>query len=75
MAHFFGFPPGYFVIRSVATGRPWDVCSDEVEDGTPVILWLEKEQSLVEGRLSRPDIIPSVHELMHLTRLEKTRSE
>ncbi|KAF8560152.1 WD40 repeat-like protein [Imleria badia] len=44
-----GFPPGYFVIRSVATGRLWDVSSDEVEDGTPVILWSEKEQSLVEG--------------------------
>lgn len=51
MAHLFGFPPGYFVIRSVATGRLWDVSSDEVEDGTPVILWPEKEQSLVEGGL------------------------
>ncbi|KAI9570371.1 WD40 repeat-like protein [Boletus coccyginus] len=49
MTHLFGFPPGYFVIRSVATGRLWDVSLDEVEDGTPVILWSEKEQSLVEG--------------------------
>ena len=49
MAQLFGFPPGYFVIRSLATGRLWDVSSDEVEDGTPVILWPEKEQSLVEG--------------------------
>lgn len=49
MAHLSGFPPGYFVIRSVATGRLWDVNSDEVEDGTPVILWPEKEQSLVES--------------------------
>lgn len=37
------------MIRSVATGRLWDVSLDEVEDGTPVILWSEKEQSLVEG--------------------------
>ncbi|KAH0838130.1 hypothetical protein J3R83DRAFT_6380 [Lanmaoa asiatica] len=49
MTHLFGFPPGYFVIRSVATGRLWDVSSDEVEDGTSVILWPEKEQSLVES--------------------------
>lgn len=49
MAHLLGFPPGYFVIRSVATGRLWDVSSDEVEDGTPVILWPEKERSLVES--------------------------
>jgi len=37
------------VIRSVATDRLWDVSSDEVEDGTRIILWPEKEQSLVEG--------------------------
>ena len=49
MAQLFGFPPGYFVIRSVATDRLWDVSSDEVEDGAPIILWPEKEQSLVEG--------------------------
>lgn len=49
MAHLFGFPPGYFVIRSVATGRLWDVSSDGVEDGVQVILWPEKEQSLVES--------------------------
>jgi WD repeat-containing protein 23 len=40
------------VIRSVATDRLWDVSSDEVEDGTRIILWPEKEQSLVEGGLS-----------------------
>lgn len=51
MAQLFGFPPGYFVIRSVATDRLWDVSSDEVEDGTPLILWPQKEQSLVEGEL------------------------
>ncbi|KAF8445715.1 WD40 repeat-like protein [Boletus edulis BED1] len=49
MARLFGFPPGYFVIRSAATSRLWDVTLDEVEDGTPVILWPEKEHSLVEG--------------------------
>jgi len=45
-----GFPPGYFSIRSVATGRLLDVTQDEVEDGTEVILWPEKETSLVETR-------------------------
>jgi hypothetical protein len=30
----FGFPPGYFVVHSVATNRLWDVENDEVEDGT-----------------------------------------
>lgn len=44
-----GFPPGYFVIRSVATNRVLDVQSDEVEDGTELLLWSEKESSLVEG--------------------------
>lgn len=44
-----GFPAGYFVIRSVATCRLWDVDADEIEDGTEIILWPEKEKSLVEG--------------------------
>lgn len=45
----FGFPPGYFVIRSLATGRLWDVSGDGIEDGTEVVLWPEKEHSLVES--------------------------
>ena len=44
-----GFPPGYFVIRSVATNRLLDVKGDSVEDGTEIVLWPEKEGSLVEG--------------------------
>jgi len=44
-----GFPPGYFVIRSVATNRLLDVCMDEIEDGTEIILWPETDSSLVEG--------------------------
>lgn len=44
-----GFPPGYFVIRSLATGRLWDVSGDAVEDGAEVVLWPEKEHSLVES--------------------------
>ena len=48
-----GFPPGYFVIRSVATGRLWDVSLDDVEDGTEIVLWPEKEQSLVESKEAR----------------------
>ncbi|KAI6161431.1 WD40 repeat-like protein [Pisolithus thermaeus] len=53
-AQLFGFPPGYFVIRSLATGRVWDVSADAVEDGTEVILWPEKEHSLIES-LRNPD--------------------
>ncbi len=45
----YGFPPGYFVIRSVATNRLLDVGGDEVEDGTELLLWAEKESSLVES--------------------------
>lgn len=63
----FGFPAGYFIIRSVATKRMWDVEADEIEDGTgafpptpttslladsdneEIVLWPEKEKSLVEG--------------------------
>ena len=48
--HTYGFPPGYFIIKSVATDRLLDVQSDEVEDGTPIILWPETETSLVEGQ-------------------------
>lgn len=48
----FGFPAGYFIIRSVATNRLWDVEADDVEDGTEIALWPEKEKSLVEGMLS-----------------------
>ncbi|PPQ64287.1 hypothetical protein CVT26_002170 [Gymnopilus dilepis] len=43
-----GFPAGYFVIRSVAAARLLDVTGDEVEDGTEIALWPEKEKSLVE---------------------------
>ena len=50
--HTYGFPPGYFVIRNVATNRLLDVQSDMVEDGTPVILYPETEYSLVEGMAS-----------------------
>ncbi|KAF5352388.1 hypothetical protein D9756_005804 [Leucocoprinus leucothites] len=44
-----GFPPGYFVVRSVATNRLLDVKADDVEDGAEIVLWPEKETSLVEG--------------------------
>ena len=47
--HTYGFPQGYFVIKNLATNRLLDVQSDDVEDGTPVILWPETETSLVEG--------------------------
>ena len=37
------------MIRSVATGRLLDVTQDDIEDGTEIILWPEKETSLVES--------------------------
>ena len=45
----FGFPSGYFVIRSLATGRVLDIELDDVSDGAEAILWPEKETSIVEG--------------------------
>ncbi|KAF8808014.1 hypothetical protein BYT27DRAFT_7190105 [Phlegmacium glaucopus] len=44
-----GFPPGYFIIRSVASDRLLDVTMDYIEDGTEIGLWPEKEKSLVES--------------------------
>jgi WD repeat-containing protein 23 len=48
-AQLYGFPPGYFVIRNLANGRLWDVGGDDVEDGVEILLWPEKEKSLVES--------------------------
>ncbi|KAK2461517.1 hypothetical protein APHAL10511_005980 [Amanita phalloides] len=48
MATTHGFPPGYFVIKSIACDRALDVAQDEIEDGTELLLWIEKEKSLVE---------------------------
>ena len=47
-----GFPPGYFVVRSVASGRLLDVTMDDIEDCTEIGLWHEKEKSLVESQSS-----------------------
>jgi hypothetical protein len=44
-----GFPVGYFIIKSAATGKVFDVYLDEIEDGTDIILSPEKEKSLVES--------------------------
>ena len=44
-----GFPLGYFMIRSLASGRVLDVDSNQLSDNTEVVLWEEKEKSLVEG--------------------------
>ena len=45
-----GFPPGYFIIRSVASDRLLDVTMDGIEDSTEIGLWPEKEKSLVESQ-------------------------
>jgi hypothetical protein len=45
-----GFPPGCFILRSVSTKRLLDVASDSVRDSAPVLLWPEKDSSLVESK-------------------------
>lgn len=50
MANNYGFPTGYFIIKSLATSKLLDVASDKVHDGSEIILWPEKETSLVEGK-------------------------
>ncbi|KAH9065619.1 hypothetical protein EDB87DRAFT_1592050 [Lactarius vividus] len=50
----YGFPPGCFILRSVSSRRLLDVASDSVHDGAPIILWPEKDSSLVEG-FRRPE--------------------
>lgn len=45
----FGFPAGYFILRSVGSNRLLDVTLDDIEDGTEIALWPEKEKSLVES--------------------------
>ncbi|KAJ7455933.1 hypothetical protein B0H11DRAFT_2066334 [Mycena galericulata] len=49
-----GFPTGYFIVRSVASNRLLDVTMDAIEDGTDLVLWPEKDSSIVETRRS-PD--------------------
>jgi hypothetical protein len=38
-----------------------DVSSDLVQDGAPVILWPEKDNSLVEGKLSLAYVTDTLH--------------
>ena len=47
-----GFPLGYFCIRSIATGKLLDVPASETQDGQELILYNEKEKSLVESEQS-----------------------
>ncbi|CAE7088061.1 unnamed protein product [Rhizoctonia solani] len=42
-----GFPTGYFVIKNCANGRLLDVATNSAQDGTPLVLWTAKENSLV----------------------------
>jgi len=44
-----GFPPGFFVIISLATGRLLDVTASAVDDSTELILYPEQEKSLVDS--------------------------
>ncbi|KAJ8084591.1 hypothetical protein PM082_003364 [Marasmius tenuissimus] len=45
-----GFPEGYFIIRSAANKRVFDVAGDAGHDDAEVILWPNKETSLVQSR-------------------------
>ncbi|KAI9444433.1 hypothetical protein BJY52DRAFT_1128190 [Lactarius psammicola] len=49
-----GFPPGCFILRSVSSRRLLDVASHSVRDSAPIILWPEKDNSLVESH-RRPE--------------------
>lgn len=44
-----GFPAGYFVLGSVGCDRMADVEGNSNADGSEIIMWPEKEKSLVEG--------------------------
>ena len=44
----YGFPHGYFMLRSIGTERVVDVTQGFKEDGTPIILWPVTESSLVD---------------------------
>lgn len=49
-----GFPSGCFILRSVSSKRLLDATSHSVQDSAPIILWPEKDNSLIEG-LRRPE--------------------
>lgn len=63
----YGFPPGYFIIKNVASERLLDIDMDMVEDGTRAILWPETETSLVEGALV---VVPSGRCRLLIVRLD-----
>ena len=44
----YGFPQGYFMLRSVGTERVLAVTQGFKGDGTPIILWPATESSLVD---------------------------
>lgn len=50
----YGFPQGYFMLRSFGTGRLLDVAQGHLEDGTEVILWPATETSQVECESRKP---------------------
>ena len=63
--HTYGFPPGYFVIRSMANDRLLDVAGDGVEDSNEVILWPATESSLVESNMARVLLrLPDLHMIL-----------
>ncbi|KAJ7110375.1 WD40 repeat-like protein [Mycena crocata] len=66
----YGFPTGYFVIRSVGSNRLLDVTMDAIEDGAELVLWPQKDSSIVERdrlvlRHRRPISLPFPNAYSH----------
>jgi hypothetical protein len=51
-----GFPVGYFVVKNAASRCVFDVIHDNVKDGTELILYTEKEKTMVESEYRRMPI-------------------
>ncbi|KAI0361487.1 WD40 repeat-like protein [Trametes cingulata] len=50
----YGFPQGYFMLRSLGTARVLDVAQGLLDDGTDIILWPATDSSQVES-MRRPE--------------------
>ena len=59
----YGFPRGYFMLRSAGSQRVLDLTQGLKEDGTPIILWPVTETSLVDCEQSSP-CTHTIHDLI-----------
>lgn len=64
----YGFPQGYFMLRSLATDRVLDVAQGLLDDGTCVILWPMTETSFVECKSVNSVVPPraTIHKIVKL---------